>query len=538
VERHNQGGSGGRAPERAWYRERSRTREPARVDGAGWPGSRGGEHHAPREPRWADEQQRWSGDRDWPPPGRARHTEDGGSRVQTRTRELTWAGASRTEPAAESRRAGRFLLLLAFWAGLATCIVPWWLNTPNGVGQTAAVLVDAGRVTGLIAGYVLLVQVLLMSRVRWLERTAGAGYLLGWHRELGGFLVVSVLAHAVLITLGYARTEAEPFLRQGWILLTRYDDMISAFLAAGLVVGLGVLGVRGLRRVLPYEVWYYLHLSAYLILLLGYGHQFSNGQELALPGFARDYWIGLYVLVVAVAGWGRVLAPVLLNLRHRLRVLDVVAEAPGVVSIYVTGRRLAGLGARAGQYLRWRFLATGCWWQSHPFSLSAAPNGRWLRLTVKAVGDHTERLRWLRPGVRVWIGGPAGDFTAEHRTRPRALLVAAGSGIAPVRALLEELPAGSIVIYRAHSEDDLVFQNELDALAAARGARVWYVVGSRHDPGPARLLSPAGLRELVPDVARRDVYLCGPDGLVAAWLRVLRRTGVARRQIHLDPFEF
>src|SRR5207249_2886119 len=160
-------------------------------------------------------------------------------------------------------------------------------------------------------------------------------------------------------------------------------------------------------------------------------------------------------------------------------------------------------------FFRWRFLARGTWRQSHPFSLSAAPNGHWLRLTVKAVGDHTEDLcEMLRPGVRVFVSGPSGDATADRRMRFRALLIAGGTGIAPIRALLEELPPGTIVVYRASHWQDVVFRDELDWLAKLRDARVVYAVGARDDPALLYLLSPAGLRELVPDIRRRDVYVC------------------------------
>ena len=232
------------------------------------------------------------------------------------------------------------------------------------------------------------------------------------------------------------------------------------------------------------------------------------------------------------------LAPLALNLRHRLVVTEVVPEAPDMVSIYIGGRRLPELRARAGQYFRWRFLTRGCWWQAHPFSLSAAPNGQWLRLTVKVVGDHTANLARLRPGVRVFAEGPSGVFTADRRRRYRALLIAGGSGIAPIRALLEDLPDGTVVIYRARSEDELVFREELEWLAAERGARVWFVLGNRDDPWPKRVFTQRGMRELVPDVRRRDVYLCGPEGMVSTSVRALRRLRVPRRQIHLDPFEF
>jgi ferredoxin-NADP reductase len=129
-------------------------------------------------------------------------------------------------------------------------------------------------------------------------------------------------------------------------------------------------------------------------------------------------------------------------------------------------------------------------------------------------------------------------FTADRRIRPRALLIAGGSGIAPIRALLEELPEGTVVIYRARGEDELVFREELEWLAQERGARVWYVLGGRDDPWPRRVFTQRGMRQLVPDVRRRDVYLCGPEGMVSTSVRTLRRMRVPRRQIHLDPFEF
>jgi ferredoxin-NADP reductase len=375
-----------------------------------------------------------------------------------------------------------------------------------------------------------------MSRAPWLERAIGTRALTAWHRRLGAVIVTTVLAHLALVIVGYAAYGGESLLGQTWTMLTAYDDMMAAFAAAGLIAALGLLGLRVVRRVMPYELWYWLHLSGYLVLWLGYAHQFRYGRELA-AGFGRWFWIGLHALVLTNVAWGRLIHPAWWNLRHRLRVLDVVAEPGGMVSIYVGGRRLDRVTVRAGQFFRWRFLAAGLWWQSHPFSLSAAPNGRWLRLTVKAVGRYTHDLRRLRPGVRVVAHGPFGAFTAGHARRPRALLIAGGSGIAPVRALLEELPPGAVLLYRARTEAELAFRAELDRLAYDRGTVVRYVLGSRHHPGPRHMLTPHGLRDLVPDVRRRDAYLCGPAGLVEAATATLRRLGVPRRHIHVDPFE-
>ena len=445
----------------------------------------------------------------------------------------------RGEPPPDDATGNGLLVVLLFWSALLGSVALWWFDTPGGsLHGTGAVLTAAGRITGMAAGFTLIAQVLMTSRVAWLETWVGAHNLLRWHRSMGAYVLIMVLVHIACVVVGYAGTDHEPVVREGWTILTTFDDIMSATVATGILVGIGLLAIRAVRRRLPYELWYFLHLATYLILLLAYGHQFADGQELSKGGVAHGYWTGLYALAVACLVWGRVIEPLSVNLRHRLRVVDVVGESGDMFSIYIGGRRLDALEARAGQFFRWRFLTGGCWWQSHPFSLSAAPNRRFLRLTVSAVGDHTRRLRRLRPGTRVLVAGPSGTFTADRRTKPAALLIAGGSGIAPIRALMEEMPRGTLVLYRARSAEDLVFRAELEALAWQRGMGVQYVLGSRHDSGPRRLFTPAGMRELVPDVTHRDVYLCGPPGLVAAAVKTLRRLKVPKRQIHLDPFEF
>jgi predicted ferric reductase len=434
---------------------------------------------------------------------------------------------------------GRRLLLAAFWLGLVFVILPWWVDTGSGsVAGTAQVLIAVGRITGLVGGYLLLVEILLMSRIRQLERWVGATRLMDYHRDVGTWLVVVVLAHVAFTVVGSAAEHDSRWPDEAALLYSTYPALVSAFVSAGILVVVGLFAVRAVRRVLPYEIWHRLHLFSYVALLAVYGHQFANGEQLARPGFARSLWSGLYLGVVACLFSGRVVYPLRLNVRHRLRVAEVVMESNDTFSMYVTGRRLEEMEGRAGQFYRWRFMATGCWYQAHPFSLSAAPNGMWLRLTIKVVGDHTARLSRLPRGVRVIVQGPHGDFTADRAVRRKVVLIAVGSGIAPIRALLEEAPPDTVVIYRANSRRDLVFRDELDLLAQTREADVWFVLGSRHDPESRHVFTASVLRRLVPDLARRDVYVCGPKGVITAVTAVLRRLHVPGRQIHHDPFEF
>jgi ferredoxin-NADP reductase len=188
-----------------------------------------------------------------------------------------------------------------------------------------------------------------------------------------------------------------------------------------------------------------------------------------------------------------------------------------------------------GQFLQWRFLRRGLWWQAHPYSLSAAPSGDELRITVKGVGDHSAGLAWVKPGTRVAIEGPYGVFTPDAAEHDRMLLIGAGVGTAPVLALLQELPARAdvTVLLRASTTADLVLRDEVAEAVRARGGRLVEVVGSREQ---VRL--DAALRRAVPDLRRREIYLCGPDGLARKLMAELAAAGVPERRIHSESFTF
>jgi len=236
-----------------------------------------------------------------------------------------------------------------------------------------------------------------------------------------------------------------------------YPGMITAIFGTALFVGVVGTSSAIARRRLPYEWWYAVHLLVYAGIALSWFHQIPTGNELVLDtAAAADYWRALYIATLAVLVVFRVLAPAVGYVRHRLRVAEVVTEGPGVVSVRIEGRRLERLNARPGQFLTWRFLARGRWWSAHPFSLSAAPDGRSLRITVKALGGFSERLAGVRVGTRVLAEGLFGVFTADARRREQMLLIAGGIGITPIRALLEENQGDVVVVYRVVDSEELV----------------------------------------------------------------------------------
>lgn len=428
------------------------------------------------------------------------------------------------------------LIQAIFFANILL-IVGLWVNGGNvaAVHTEAALLTSVGRITGLLASYFLLIQVLLLARLPFLKALAGFDRLAVWHRWNGRATVLLILAHVVFITIGYALADRLSLGGEIASLLTNYPGMVEAVVGTALLILVGVTSAVIVRRRLRYETWYAVHMMAYLGIVLAWFHQIPTGNELVVNPVAAAYWTALYLVTLQLVVAFRVAQPLLRGWWHGMRVVEVIPEGPGVVSLRIAGRHLDWMDVHAGQFFLWRFLAPGMWRESHPFSLSAAPQRGSLRVTVKELGDFTSRLAQITPGTRVMAEGPFGSFTSQARRHERAVLIAAGIGITPIRALLEEMTGDLTLIYRAASEDDLIFRPELDQLAR-RGITVHYLVGDHRLPENSHLLSAPHLRQLVPDIANRDVYLCGPGPVMRSVQRTLRRLGVARASIHTDEF--
>lgn len=427
------------------------------------------------------------------------------------------------------------LVTLAIWAGAAAVLALWWTNTEAVVGR-AQWLTNAGRITGLLAGYACAILVILMARVPALDRSIGSDRLARWH-ALGGRCTVSlVLAHTLLIIWGYSLTSGTGVVDQTKTLVLDYPELLKGTVGFGLLMVTGLVSARAARRRLSYETWHYLHFATYAAVYLAFGHQLADGADFVGDRPAQIAWYALYIGAGALIAWYRFVVPLRRGLRHRLRVAAVTPEAPGVVSVHLSGRHLGELGAVPGQFFRWRFLARGLWWTANPYSLSAPPDGRFLRITVKAGGGHSAALAELAPGTRVWPEGPYGAFTADRRRGSSTLLIAGGVGITPLRTLFETLPGRVTLVYRARRPEDLALQGELDAIAESRRAPVHYLVGASGSQAPA--LTARLLSELVPDLASHDVYLCGPPGMNEAAIGALREAGVPRGRIHHESFAF
>src|SRR3954453_9031059 len=218
-------------------------------------------------------------------------------------------------------------MLAGIVLGAVAVIALWWHNTTSisGFGDW---LTNAGRVTGLLAGYAVVVLLLLMARVPAIDRGVGSDRLARWHAMGGRYTVSLASAHALLIIWGYAVTAHTNVVGQTKSLVLTYPDMLMATVALGLFIGVGVVSARAARARLSYETWHYLHFYTYLAIALAFSHQFATGADFMTHALARWAWGLMCAAVGALVLWYRFLTPAVNAVRHRAHVVRVQQEGP------------------------------------------------------------------------------------------------------------------------------------------------------------------------------------------------------------------
>ncbi|MET3351629.1 UNVERIFIED_ORG: putative ferric reductase [Arthrobacter sp. UYEF1] len=440
------------------------------------------------------------------------------------------------------------------WGSVAAAVALWLADGgATVIDSPASTYTALGIVAGLAGIDLVLLMLLLAARLPFVDRTIGHDRALEFHRRLGKPSLFLLLAHGLLIAVGYGLAEGLDPISESVALWILVPDMWLAYISMALFIAVVVTSLVAVQRRFPYEFWYSVHLLTYAAVGTSLPHQFSVGGLFAEGTWQRWYWLAICAATGAALLYFRVVQPVVATSRHKLTVSRVTIAAPGVVNIEMTGLQLDRLAGNGGRFFIWRFLAPGLWWHPHPFSLSAAPlasgpgPGSALRITVRNLGRGSAQLARLKPGTKVAVEGPYGLFSTAARTRSKIVMIGAGIGITPLRALLEDTPLApgdATVLLRGHNEEELYLGSEILALCQKRGAELLHLTGARARWDDYSWLPEDAVRAgytiaaYVPHIADSDVYICGP----ASWARNViadsRASGAGPEQIHHERFDW
>lgn len=415
----------------------------------------------------------------------------------------------------------------------------WYQGSGEMLGNSPTdTAIALARLSGLLGMLALLFQVVLIGRIRFIERLWGHDTMNTLHRGLGYGIIVFFIAHIVGMYYGYGSDTTNTFIQQTQSFITNWDDVGNAILGFILFFIALFLSLPWVRKLLKYETWYFSHLVMYAAIALVFGHQTESGDLLQSPLFL-GFWNAIVYGVLACMVIYRFIIPLVRMYTIGFRVERIVQENENVHSIYITGKYMNRFVFDAGQFVHVRFFAKHFWKESHPFSLSVGPNGSYIRLSVKESGDFTKMIKNIPLGTRVLVDGPLGHFTLRNARKMNYLFIAGGIGITPIRSLAQTVAhtKGTMqLLWAVTKESDLALYNELQGLV--QNITIFVSEGAQTNGFRSGRITKEALQELAPDYLERDVYLCGPPKMMETVRKQLHELGLPKSQIHFEKFSY
>lgn len=408
-----------------------------------------------------------------------------------------------------------------------------------------------GKALGVIALTKLTWQLVLSSRIRFLEKGVGLDRLMRWHKFNAKLVTTIVLIHPLLVFY-------TPLWLAGLSLVEIIQEMvIPIWLGATAVLLIAftiTITLYGYMLKLNYEHWKVLHNVGYVIVLLGFLHSLFVGTEIMDRGVIFYWWI----LLAFIALYAFLHRNVFRWLRWRGSMYEinrVVNEAKGVRSFYLkpvkdpgseAGMTMRKFDYAPGQFAFTRFYSKDLSTEEHHFTLSSSPRWDQLSFTIKESGDFTSQLGIVKEGDRLQLEGPYGVFSNQGMHGP-FVFIAGGIGITPLMSMLRTMKEQAslektLLFYAVRTREDLVFKEELEALDLdSKWFRMAYIFSEERIDGAYHgYLTKEILEKEISaynfNIADPTFFICGPPPMMDGAQKVLVSLGVEERNIFTERF--
>lgn len=388
------------------------------------------------------------------------------------------------------------------------------------------------QASGILAMSTFLAAAMLSARIPRLDRWFG-GLVRLWHihRLLGVSAFLLIMLHVVLLALAVLPFSVQASVSSLFPPLAQWE-IWAGWVALALMVAF-IAPTFNFFGVLHYQHWKRLHLLSAPALVIALLHVLALAPEPLL------WWL-LSGLALGAIIWRKGLSPFVARKPYRVQSTNALAR--DVVELNLVPET-KGMVWRTGQFVYLTpmepSLAAG-YREEHPYTIASSSSDQFMRIGVKGVGDATEALLGLNADARVCIEGPYGTFLHEPGASSRQLWIGGGIGITPFVAGVREWRDGSpqqtdvALFYLANRPERAYYLDEMLSIAGEHEGLFVHP----HYSSEEGVFTLDYLVDRCPDYAEREVYLCGPPGMIKHVEALLHRAGVPRHQIHTEAFDF
>ncbi len=427
---------------------------------------------------------------------------------------------------------------------VAALLVPTVLLTLIFPGSHHGIIVETGKNFALLAFTILVLQVVLAARIKWLDRIYGLDMIIRFHRYMAVFALVLLLFHPFLIAAGESKWELLTSLDLPWYVLLGKATLL-------LVLVNVLLSILQVRIGLKFEKWRCLHgIVGPLLLATAFAHSYVIEEQLR-SGPLKFLWPLMLAGALALFLYHRFLVP-FKRKKQAFLVKDVKEEAKDTWTIRLTPPK----NQKTTDYLPGQFHFLTFFRdpdlpvEEHHWTISSSPTeNETISSTIRASGDFTATMGRTKPGDSAAVQGPFGRFSyVLHPEEKAFVFIAGGIGITPLMSMLRHMrdigaTAPVMLLYANKNEDRIAFKKELSEMQSA-GSPPLQVVHVLSRPGKDWQGETGHIdREMIKrfmgqNLADTGFYVCGPKGLQSVALETLIDLGVPDSRIHTEIFSF
>jgi len=395
---------------------------------------------------------------------------------------------------------------------------------------------------GQLAFAIIILQVVLAARLKWVEKPFGLNLTFPFHRRMGTLAAVLLILHPPCMALGGGGWHLVYGLDVDWWILLGKAALLLLFLNVGLSLWRAELGIK-------FEKWRQWHdILGPSILVSVFVHSWYASEDFTGRPM-QVLWVTFLALAVLLFVYHRLIRP--LQLRdHLYQVIGVEQEAPKVWTL----KFAPPAGERRFDFLPGQFQfvtlirGRGLPEEEHHFTISSSPTETgYHSSTIKESGDFTASIGQTKPGDAAMIQAPFGRFSYVLYPEARDLVfIAGGIGITPLMSNLRHMRDTQaerrvLLLYANRTEGDIVFREELAGLEAGSKpeVRLVHILSQPGEtwPGEKGHLDREKLVRFTGDrLDSSTFFLCCPPAMIQGLVQTLVDLGVAEKRIHFEYF--
>ncbi len=401
---------------------------------------------------------------------------------------------------------------------------------------------NIGRSLALMAFAIFFLQIVLASRLKWVEAPFGLNLTFPFHRRMGTLAAILLIMHPFCMAAGGGGWDLIYGLKIDWWIWVGKTAL--ALLLINVIVSLWRA-----RWKIKFEKWRLTHnIIGPLVIVLAVVHSWYASNDLKVRAM-QVLWVVFLVLGVLLFVYHRLLRP-LSRRDHPYRVVEVSQETPRVWTIkFAPPPQERRFDFLPGQFqfvtlLRGRGLPE----EEHHFTISSSPTAAGYHTsTIKESGDFTATIGQTRAGDAALIQAPFGRFSyLLHSGAGELVFIAGGIGITPLMSNLRYMrdtraERRVLLLYANGEESGIVFREELDQMAAGSrpALQVVHILSRPGEgwPGERGRLDKEKLARLCGGrLDSATFFLCCPPLMTRSLVKILRELGVPYRRITYEYF--